>query len=105
VIGEPKKREAFILSEKGYLKRLPVSKFTLQGRGGKGMQSLRITKATGPVTVATVAQVDRTTKVDLLGQDGRRQRIPVAAVPRTRTRHSRGKKLAKLDQVIEIALL
>lgn len=105
VLRDPKQCEAFILSQKGYLKRLPVTKFTLQGRGGKGMQSLRITKATGPVTVATAGKVDRSTKVDLLGKDGKRQRFSVGAVPRARARHSRGKKLAKLEQVIEITLL
>jgi DNA gyrase subunit A len=105
VIEEARPHEAFILSENGYLKRLPVEKFALQGRGGKGMQSLHITKATGPVTAATAGRVSRTTKVDLLAQDGKRQRIPLAAIPRTRTRHSRGKKLAKIDQVGEIVLL
>ena len=69
------------------------------------MQSLRITKAMGPVIAATAGRVSRTTKVDLLVQDGKRQRIPLAAIPRTRARHSRGKKLAKVDRVVEIVLL
>jgi DNA gyrase subunit A len=96
VLEGEQRREAFVLSETGYLKRLPVRHFTLQGRGGKGMQSLRITKSTGPVIAATAGKITQSTKVDLLAQDGKRQRIPLKAIPRTRTRHSRGKKLAKV---------
>jgi DNA gyrase subunit A len=73
VIEEQRRREALILSGTGYLNRLPVGKFALQGRGGKGMQSLRITKATGPVIPATAGRASRTTEVDLLAHDGKRQ--------------------------------
>jgi len=49
--------------------------------------------------------VSRTTKVDLLAQDGKGQRIPLAAIPRTRSHHSHRKKLAKVDQGVGIVLL
>jgi DNA gyrase subunit A len=105
VIADPKRCEVFVLSEKGYLKRLSIDQFTLQGRGGKGMQALRITKATGPVVAATAAKITRSTRVDVLAQDGKRQRIPLRSIPRARSRQSRGKKLVTIGPVSEIVLL
>jgi DNA gyrase subunit A len=105
VIADPKWCEVFVLSEKGYLKRLSIEHFTVQGRGGKGMQSLKITKATGHVAAAAAAKVTQSTRVDLLAEDGKRQRISLKSIPRARSRQSRGKKLAKVGPVSEIVLL
>jgi DNA gyrase subunit A len=105
VVGDPKRCEVFVLSAKGYLKRLSIDKFTLQGRGGKGMQSLKITRATGPVIAAAAGKVTRSTTLDVLGEDGRRQRVPVKSIPRARTRQSRGQKLVMLPAANEIVLL
>jgi DNA gyrase subunit A len=105
VIADPRRREIFILSETGYLKRLSIDHFSLQGRGGKGMQSLKITKSTGPVTAGAAAKVIQSTKVDVLAEDGRRQRIPLKSIPRARSRQSRGKKLVTIGPVSEIVLL
>jgi hypothetical protein len=69
------------------------------------MQSLQITKATGPVVAAAAAKVTRSTKVDVLAEDGRRQRIPLKSIPRARSRQSRGKKLVTVGPVSEILLL
>jgi DNA gyrase subunit A len=105
VITDPKRCEVLILSEKGYLKRLAIEQFTLQGRGGKGMQSLKITKSTGPVVAAAAAKVTRSIKVDVLAEDGKRQRIPLKSIPRARSRQSRGKKLVTIGPVSELVLL
>ena len=105
VIGDPRKREVFILSETGYLKRLPIEQFSLQGRGGKGMQSLKITRSTGSVVAGAAGKVLQSTKVDLLAENGKRQRIPLKSIPRARSRQSRGKKLATIGPVCEIVLL
>jgi DNA gyrase subunit A len=105
VIVHPTRCEVFVLSEKGYLKRLSIDQFTPQGRGGKGMQSLKITKATGPVVAAAAARITQSTKVDVLAQDGKRQRIPLKSIPRARSRQSRGKKLVTIGPVSEIVLL
>jgi DNA gyrase subunit A len=104
VIENSKKNEVLILSETGYLKRLPIEQFSLQGRGGKGMQSLKITKSTGPVVAGAAGKVLQSTKVDLLAEDGKRQRIPIKSIPRARSRQSRGKKLATIGPVSEIVL-
>jgi DNA gyrase subunit A len=104
VLSSVEKCEVFVLSEKGYLKRLPLSKFALQGRGGKGMQALKIAKCTGPVVAAAAGGVSRATKVDVLAMDGKRQRIPLEWIPRARSRQSRGKKLVTVGPVSEIVL-
>jgi hypothetical protein len=69
------------------------------------MQSLKITKATGPVVAAAAGVISRSTKVDVLAQDGKRQRIPLKSIPRARSRQSRGKKLVSVGPVSEIVLL
>jgi DNA gyrase subunit A len=104
VLETSKRCEVFALSEKGYLKRTPIGLYSLQGRGGKGVQALKITKATGPIVAAAAGRVIQATKVDLLAEDGKRQRIPLKSIPRVRTRQSRGKKLATIEPVSEIVL-
>jgi hypothetical protein len=69
------------------------------------LQSLRITKSTGPVVAAMAGKVTQTVKVDVLTQDGKRQRLPLKSIPRARTRASRGKKLVSLANANEIVLL
>jgi DNA gyrase subunit A len=111
VLADPAKCQVLVLSEKGYIKRLPLQKFTLQGRGGKGMQSLRITGSTGPVVAAEAGRVSTrrtsfaSSTVDVLAEDGKRQRIAVKSIPQARTRQSRGKKLVQIGPVSEIVLL
>jgi DNA gyrase subunit A len=104
VLATSKRNEVLLLSEKGYLKRTPIGLVTLQGRGGKGLQALKITKATGPIVAAAAGRVIQATKVDVLAQDGKRQRIPLKSIPRTRTRQSRGKKLVTIGPVSEIVI-
>jgi DNA gyrase subunit A len=105
VISDPKRHEVFILSEKGYLKRLSIDQFTLQGRGGKGMQALKIAKSTGPVVAAAAGKALASSKIDVLAEDGKRQRILLKSIPRARSRQSRGKKLVTIGPVSEILLL
>jgi DNA gyrase subunit A len=104
VLATTQRCEVFALSEKGYLKRTPLELFALQGRGGKGVQALKITQATGPIVAAMAGRVIQATKVDVLAQDGKRQRVPLKSIPRVRTRQSCGKKLVTIDQASEIVL-
>ena len=74
------------------------------------MQSLRITRSTGPVAAAAAGPIPRKrgaaslVKVDILSADRKRQRIALRSIPLARTRQSRGKKVVKLDQPIEVVL-
>jgi hypothetical protein len=61
---------------------------------------LNQTKATGPVIVTAVGTIDGS--VDLIGADGKRQRLGEVPVE---TRANRGEKLVELDEVAEAHVL
>ncbi|MCC6189735.1 MAG: DNA gyrase subunit A [Anaerolineales bacterium] len=44
-----------VLSTNGFIKRMPLAEFPVQGRGGQGVMVLRVTPATGPVADAAYA--------------------------------------------------
>ncbi len=69
-----------IASEAGWIKRVPMELWPIQGRAGKGVQSLRITKASGNVAAATVVRSDDN-YVDLLNADGKRLRFKYEVLP------------------------
>lgn len=69
-----------ILSEKGWLKRVPLHEWPIQGRNGKGVQSLGITSVTGPVMAAAVVHKDDN-YVDFITEDGRRLRFKYEDLP------------------------
>ena len=50
--------DLLIVSEKGMGKRTPLSEFTLQNRGGKGLRCYRITEKTGYVVGAKIVNGD-----------------------------------------------
>jgi DNA gyrase subunit A len=104
VVADPKSRQVFILSEKGYLKRVPLDEFSVKGRGSMGVQSLNVTTATGPVVAVAVGKPARSTTIDVLATDGKRQRMSLRGIP-IEKRPNRGKKLVKLTQANEIIVL
>jgi DNA gyrase subunit A len=94
----------FVLSQKGYAKRIPIEEFPVQGRGSMGVLSLNATEASGPVVAVAVGKATRSTTVDLVNQEGRRQRLSLRSVP-IENRANRGKKVARLSGVTRIAVL
>ncbi|MCL4303372.1 MAG: hypothetical protein KJ077_47240 [Anaerolineae bacterium] len=53
-IKETKGTQVIIISEAGFIKRVPFNEFPLQGRGGQGVASLDVVKSTGKVVAATM---------------------------------------------------
>jgi DNA gyrase subunit A len=86
-----------VVSKTGYLKRVPMDEFPVQGRGGQGVLVLNQTQATGPIVAATVGRMKGA--VDLITADGKRQRV--TDVPEEK-RANRGKKLVKVSNVAEV---
>jgi DNA gyrase subunit A len=80
-----------IVSQAGFAKRVPLDEFPVQGRGGQGVQSLKITKATGKVAAATVGPVE-SRYLDVLSAKGLRQRLALDDLPLT-NRPNRGEML------------
>jgi DNA gyrase subunit A len=101
VIADPRaKLGIVVVSKSGFVKRVPLEEFPVQGRGSQGVLLLNQTRATGPVVAAAVGPMDGS--VDLLAVDGKRQRLGKVPVE---NRPNRGKKLLKLDGVAEARVL
>jgi DNA gyrase subunit A len=86
-----------VVSKTGYLKRVPMDEFPVQGRGGQGVLLLNQTQATGPIVAATVGRMKGS--VDLITAGGKRQRVTDVPVER---RPNRGRKLVKVSGVAEV---
>jgi len=104
VLPAPKGHQVFILSATGYMKRIRIDEFAVKGRGTMGVLSLNATAATGPVVAAAAAKPIRSTKVDVLAADGKRQRLSPRSIP-IENRSNRGNKVVTLDQATEIVVL
>ncbi|MBM4465152.1 MAG: DNA topoisomerase 4 subunit A [Chloroflexi bacterium] len=101
VIGDPAADlGVVVVSKNGFVKRVPLGEFPVQGRGGQGVLLLNQTKATGPVIAMTAGPMDGS--VDLISADEKRQRL--AEVPVT-NRANRGEKLVELEDVAEVVVL
>jgi DNA gyrase subunit A len=84
-----------LVHQGGQVKRVPLEEFPVQGRGGQGVM-LGQARGTGPVVAAAVGPLDGA--IDLIGADGRRQRL--GEVPLS-DRDRRGAKVVELDKVTE----
>jgi DNA gyrase subunit A len=89
-----------VVSATGFVKRVPLKEFPVQGRGGQGVLLLNQTNATGPVAAAALGPLNGS--VDLIAADGKRQRL--SEVPEE-NRPNRGEQLAELAKVAEIRVL
>ena len=89
-----------VVSKNGYVKRVPLAEFPVQGRGGQGVLLLNQTRSSGPVVAVGAGPLNGS--VDVISADGRRQRL--ADVPET-NRANRGEKLVELDDVAAVAVL
>jgi len=86
-----------LASQAGFVKRVSLAEFPVQGRGGQGVTLLNPNKTTGPVVAVAVGPAEGA--VDLLTADGRRQRLE--QVPAA-SRAQRGGKVAELEAVAEV---
>jgi DNA gyrase subunit A len=91
VIEPDEKDQAIIVSQTGFVKGVPLTEFPLQGRGGQGVQSLEMTKATGRVATATVA-TGQAKFCDVLSAKGLRHRLAMESIPLA-DRRKRGEKI------------
>ena len=89
-----------VVSKTGYVKRVPLGEFPVQGRGGQGVLVLNQTRATGPVVAVGIGALNGS--VDLIAADGKRQRLD--KVPEA-NRPNRGEKMVKLGDVAEVRVL
>lgn len=86
VLLDPKQTKAFVLllSEKGFIKRISLEEFPVQGRGGQGVQIWKTTSATGKVSGCAVSSADA--NIDIVSEKGKRLRVSAKDIPQaTRT--------------------
>jgi DNA gyrase subunit A len=86
--------QVVVVSESGWLKRVPLSGFPVQGRGGGGVQTLGITKATGKVAGAAVSSEKG--NVNVMSARGRRYHVATKDIP-VSNRPNRGQQLVDFD--------
>ncbi len=101
VFSAPDRRAVLILSEKGYIKQVPVAEFPVKGRGTRGVQSLNKTRATGNIAAVAAGRIADQSSVDVLAADGKRQRLLASSIP-VENRSNRGKKLITLTRPVEL---
>ncbi len=86
-----KKSTAVLVTEKGYIKRVKLDEFPVQGRGGQGVQSWKVNQTTGFVSGFTI--VEKKADVDIFSARMKRLRLAVKDLPES-TRAAKGAKLA-----------
>lgn len=92
-----------LLTETGWAKQMSLAEFPAQGRGGQGVQTLKILPATGNVAAATVAAEKGV--VNVISGKGKRYHLDVSDFPQS-NRAGKGKELVSfgpddtIDQII-----
>ncbi len=72
--------DLLVATEKGYGKRTPIREYRLQGRGGKGIITLRVTAKNGPVVAARAVRDGD--EIMLISANGVAIRQPVEGISR-----------------------
>jgi DNA gyrase subunit A len=99
-------KHLFVVTEKGYGKRSPLSEYKVQRRGGLGMSATKVTDKTGNVVAARVVD-DNGTEVIMMSAQGLVTRTEVKSIRRT-GRATQGvivMRLNKGDSVCSMATL
>ena len=100
VVEPVQARSVVVISEHGWIKRVQLNEFPTQGRGGGGVQVLKITPVTGPVAAVAVGYDKGWFNV--LSARGKRHHFKMSGVP-VSNRVSRGKQLVNFGDDDTIA--
>ena len=87
----------------GYAKRTPIEEYPLQGRGGKGVLTAKITQRRGGLVGAVVISPDD--ELFAITSNGGVIRTPVKPVRRTRDRNTMGVKLMDLPDGVTLVAI
>jgi DNA gyrase subunit A len=87
----------------GYAKRTPIEEYPVQGRGGKGVLTAKITERRGGLVGAVVINPDD--ELFAITSNGGVIRTPVKPVRRTRDRNTMGVKLMDLPDGVNIVAI
>jgi DNA gyrase subunit A len=87
----------------GYAKRTPIEEYPVQGRGGKGVLTAKITERRGGLVGAVVISPDD--ELFAITSNGGVIRTPVKPVRRTRDRNTMGVKLMDLPEGVTLVAI
>ena len=95
--------DVLVATNGGYAKRTPIDVYPVQGRGGKGVLTAKITERRGALVGALVISPED--ELFAITSNGGVIRTPVKPVRRTRDRNTMGVKLMDLPEGVTIVAL
>nr|WP_229399058.1 intein-containing DNA gyrase subunit A [Micromonospora okii] len=95
--------DVLVATNGGYAKRTPIEEYPVQGRGGKGVLTAKITERRGGLVGAVVIHPDD--ELFAITSNGGVIRTPVKPVRRTRDRNTMGVKLMDLPDGVTIVAI
>jgi len=95
--------DVLVATNGGYAKRTPIDEYPVQGRGGKGVLTARITERRGGLVGAIVISPDD--ELFAITSNGGVIRTPVKPVRRTRDRNTMGVKLMDLPDGVTLVAI
>jgi DNA gyrase subunit A len=95
--------DVLVATDGGYAKRTPIEEYPVQGRGGKGVLTAKITERRGGLVGAVVINPDD--ELFAITSNGGVIRTPVKPVRRTRDRNTMGVKLMDLPDGVTIVAI
>lgn len=95
--------DVLVATNGGYAKRTPIEEYPIQGRGGKGVLTAKITERRGGLVGAVVISPDD--ELFAITSNGGVIRTPVKPVRRTRDRNTMGVKLMDLPDGVTIVAI
>ncbi|GAB3355481.1 DNA gyrase subunit A [Micromonospora halotolerans] len=103
VVREGMDMDVLVATNGGYAKRTPIEEYPVQGRGGKGVLTAKITERRGGLVGAVVINPDD--ELFAITSNGGVIRTPVKPVRRTRDRNTMGVKLMDLPDGVTIVAI
>ncbi|MEK7510315.1 MAG: DNA gyrase subunit A [Patescibacteria group bacterium] len=91
----------FVLTENGYGKRTDIKEYRLQGRGGSGIKTVKITAKTGALAYAKVLLGDEEDLI-VISRRGQIIRTPINSIP-TISRSTQGVRIMRLEDQDKVA--
>jgi DNA gyrase subunit A len=95
--------DVLVATNGGYAKRTPIEEYPVQGRGGKGVLTAKITERRGGLVGAVVINPDD--ELFAITSNGGVIRTPVKPVRRTRDRNTMGVKLMDLPEGVTLVAI
>ncbi len=95
--------DVLVATDGGFAKRTPIEEYPVQGRGGKGVLTAKITERRGGLVGALVISPED--ELFAITSNGGVIRTPVKPVRRTRDRNTMGVKLMDLPEGVTIVAL